>query len=128
MGVILTLPRLGETMEEARVTEWLVAPGQAFRRGDVLLEVETDKTVVEVPALQDGRLVAHLVAPGDMVALGAPIAEIEGDAVGVPEQAAPEPIRVARPPGIGAPLHSGPDLRPAASPAARRLARAAGCP
>ena len=63
MGVmILTLPRLGETMEEARVTDWLVAPGAAFKRGEVLLEVETDKTVVEVPAMQDGVLIAQLVS------------------------------------------------------------------
>ena len=73
----LTLPRLGETMEEARVTDWLVAPGAAFKRGDVLLEVETDKTVVEVPALTDGTLSRQLVAPGDMVALDQPIAEVE---------------------------------------------------
>jgi len=73
----LTLPRLGETMEEARVTEWLVAPGMAFARGDVLLEVETDKTVVEVPALKAGVMVAHLVAVGDTVALDQPIAEVQ---------------------------------------------------
>jgi len=75
--VTITLPRLGETMEEARVTDWLVAPGAAFKRGDVLLEVETDKTVVEVPALMDGILGAQLVAPGDMVALDQAIAEVE---------------------------------------------------
>ena len=75
--VTITLPRLGETMEEARVTDWLVAPGAAFKRGDVLLEVETDKTVVEVPALTDGTLSKQLVAPGDMVALDQPIAEVE---------------------------------------------------
>lgn len=98
---VLTLPRLGETMEEARVTRWLVAPGAAFQRGDVLLEVETDKTVVEVPALQGGVLAAQLVAEGDMVALGAPIAEVAGDVADAP-------------------------ARPAASPRARALARAAG--
>ncbi|WP_099827890.1 alpha/beta fold hydrolase [Oceaniglobus indicus] len=75
----ITLPRLGETMEEAKVTDWLVAPGTAFQRGDVLLEVETDKTVVEVPALKSGTMARHLVAEGDTVALGDPIAEIETD-------------------------------------------------
>ena len=75
--VTLTLPRLGETMEEARVTDWLVAPGAAFKRDDLLLEVETDKTVVEVPALTNGTLSRQLVAPGDMVALDQPIAEVE---------------------------------------------------
>lgn len=103
MGVMtLTLPRLGETMEEARVTDWLKAPGDSFRRGDVLMEVETDKTVVEVPALTDGTLVAHLVAPGDTVALDQPFAEVEvagAAALAVPRQG-PVAIRVI--PGIGA--------------------------
>lgn len=127
MGVILTLPRLGETMEEARVTEWLVAPGQAFLRGDVLLEVETDKTVVEVPALQDGRLLVQLVVAGQMVALGAPIAEVEGDVVApAPEAAVPvADVDAQRAPSAALPV-AGPGLRPAASPAARRLARSAG--
>lgn len=125
---ILTLPRLGETMEEARVTAWLVAPGATFRRGDVLLEVETDKTVVEVPALQEGVLRAQLVVAGQRVALGAPIAEIEGEAASA--AGAPEGVRVAEPGSLAPPV---PDLRvpdlparPAASPRARAMARAAG--
>ena len=89
--VILRLPRLGETMEEARVTDWLVAPGAAFRRGDVLLEVETDKTTVEVPAMTDGVLVAQLVAPGDIVDLDAPIAEVEAEGAGDLPAAEPVP-------------------------------------
>jgi pyruvate dehydrogenase E2 component (dihydrolipoamide acetyltransferase) len=128
MGVTrITLPRLGETMEEARVTEWLKAPGDVFRRGDVLLEVETDKTVVEVPALQDGTLVAQLVQPGEMVALDQPIAEVEVD--GIDEtRAAPQ----AEPPGpaktisIAAPVPDVPEKTGRASPLARRLAREAG--
>ncbi len=130
---ILTLPRLGETMEEARVTEWLKAPGEGFRRGDVLLEVETDKTVVEVPALQDGTLIAHLVVPGEMVALDQPIAEVSvaGVSVGGVPSAAPasRPVivaadavavaQVAGPPGPAV-------TRPAASPKARAAARVSG--
>ncbi len=126
---VITLPRLGETMEEATVTEWLVAPGVVFARGDVLLEVETDKTVVEVPALQDGVLIAQLVAPGETVALDQPIAEIESEAtIAVPAastapQAGPLPVAAAsvvpsRPPGTPA--------RAAASPVARRIARMTG--
>lgn len=126
--VILTLPRLGETMEEAKVTEWLVAPGAAFARGDVLLEVETDKTVVEVPALTAGILIAQLVAPGDTVALDHPIAEVEVQGA----ETAPEPAPTPEPSVMPAsPLPSswrapstGP--RPAASPAARAAARSTG--
>lgn len=93
----ITLPRLGETMEEARVTDWLVAPGAAFKRGDVLLEVETDKTVVEVPALIDGTLTTQMVAPGDMVALDQAIAEVE--VVGATEDSSPV---AAKTPGLRA--------------------------
>jgi pimeloyl-ACP methyl ester carboxylesterase len=76
----ITLPRLGETMEEARIASWLVAEGTSFKRGDILLEVETDKTVVEVPALQDGTMLKHLASVGDTIALDSPIAEIETEA------------------------------------------------
>lgn len=130
----ISLPRLGETMEEARVTDWLVAPGEAFVRGQTLLEVETDKTVVEVPALADGVLEERLVAPGDMVAIGQPIARVrgEGAAAQAPETTRPEPA-AAKPeardaaPSVPRSAPAGtPDHRVAASPRARRLARAAG--
>lgn len=125
--VTLTLPRLGETMEEARVTDWLVPPGTTFRRGDVLLEVETDKTVVEVPALTDGVLIEQLVQPGEMVALDHPIALVEAEgetAAAQPLPEAPEPEPEPAAPVAAAPLPSGP--RPAASPAARAAARRTG--
>jgi pyruvate/2-oxoglutarate dehydrogenase complex dihydrolipoamide acyltransferase (E2) component len=47
--VDLPLPRLGETMEEGRIGLLLKKPGDRFRRGETLLEVESDKTTVEVP-------------------------------------------------------------------------------
>jgi pimeloyl-ACP methyl ester carboxylesterase len=72
----LTMPRLGETMEEGTIVGWLVAPGQAFQRGAALLEIETDKTVVEFPALGEGVLEATLAAPGEHVSVGAPIARV----------------------------------------------------
>jgi pimeloyl-ACP methyl ester carboxylesterase len=121
----LPLPRLGETMEEGRIVTWLKQPGDKFKRGEILLEVETDKTVVEVPALQDGVMVAHLAVEADMIPVDAPIARIDvAGAVdtraalkqaAAPAPAAPRPTpHVARSTGDG-------DLR--ASPRARRLAR-----
>ena len=131
--ITLTLPRLGETMEEAKVTEWIVAPGAAYARGDVLLEVETDKTVVEVPALAAGTLLEQLVAPGDMVELDAPIAEVEqeGEAPAAsPEPTAPTPTAEASVPARSTPTQpSAPRPtgdRIAASPAARAEARRRG--
>lgn len=128
----LRLPRLGETMEEARVVEWLKPEGSSFRRGEVLLEVETDKTVVEVPALQDGVLLRHLVQPGDTVELGAEIAEVEGEADASADDAAsaalPEPETSFEPteapaiPAHAPPMRQTPDSRTPASPAARKFA------
>ncbi|TGD41755.1 alpha/beta fold hydrolase [Pseudotabrizicola sediminis] len=129
MGLtVLTLPRLGETMEEARVTDWLVAPGQTYARGDVLLEVETDKTVVEVPALASGVMRAHLVGPGDIVEIGQVIAEVESDTVAalLPKEgltelpAIPTVVDVPKKPPTAA-ASAGPNLR--ASPRARRMAQ-----
>ena len=77
---ILRMPRLGETMEEGRLVAWTKRPGETFARGEVLAEVETDKTVVELPALADGRLVRTLVDAGDDVAVDAPIADDSADA------------------------------------------------
>ena len=50
MEKTLTLPRLGETMEEGTVLAWSKISGEEYDRGDILLELETDKMVVEVPA------------------------------------------------------------------------------
>ncbi|ROU03651.1 alpha/beta fold hydrolase [Histidinibacterium lentulum] len=145
MSGVLTLPRLGETMEEGRVVAWLVAPGEAFRRGDALLEVETDKTVVEVPALADGELGEILVPEGETVRVGDPIARLAGtaseaeaeaevkveaetEAAPPPEPAATAPAAPADPPkpATPAPPDSAAGARPRATPVARRLARKAG--
>lgn len=54
-SLTLTMPRLGETMEEGVIVGWMVTPGTAFKRGQPILELETDKTVVEFPALSTLR-------------------------------------------------------------------------
>lgn len=77
--ITLPMPRLGETMEQGTIASWLVEPGDSFKRGDPLLELETDKTLVEYPALGSGTLTKTLVAPGDVVDVGSPIAVIESD-------------------------------------------------
>ena len=77
MSGVLKMPRMGETMDEGKLLAWLVEPGQPFKRGDAILEVETDKTIVEYPALGDGTLVESLVEIGEMVVVGTPIAKID---------------------------------------------------
>ena len=116
----LPLPRLGETMEEGRIVK---QPGDTFKRGEILLEVETDKTVVEVPALQDGVMVRHLAATDDMIPVDAPIARVEVagavQAAAAPKQAA-TPVPARPTPQVARSTRNG-GLR--ASPRARRLAR-----
>ena len=75
----LPMPRLGETMDSGTIASWTVAEGESFKRGDTLLELETDKTLVEYPALESGRLIETLLAEGDEANVGDPIAIIETD-------------------------------------------------
>lgn len=125
----LPMPRLGETMEEGTVAEWLVRPGQSFARGDPLLEVETDKTMVEYPALGDGTLLETLVAPGDVVEVGTPIAVIKTtdiwDGIETPTGPGPElhtqTTHVTG--GDAQPSHGAGTSRPRATPLARRIAK-----
>ncbi len=126
----LNMPRLGETMEEGRVVNWLVADGATFKRGDAIIEIETDKTVVEFPALGDGTLTQKLVREGDHVTVGAPLARIEiGDVADWPDiygggsdtAANPAETAAAAEPHALASQHQGTSRR--ATPLARRLAR-----
>lgn len=91
MGRIIEmpLPRLGETMEEGRIGTILKKPGEVFRRGETLLEVESDKTTVEVPALQDGILLEWLVTSDQLVPVETAIARIEIEGVAVSEARQP---------------------------------------
>lgn len=125
----MPLPRLGETMEEGRIGLILKKPGQPFKRGETLLEVESDKTTVEVPALQDGILIEWLVASDQMVPVESAIAriEIEGEAVAEaksPAPAAAKPASAATSAPRFVPLATG--SRPRASTAARAEARRKG--
>ena len=127
MGVVtLPLPRLGETMEEGRIVGWLKQPGDRFKRGEILLEVETDKTVVEVPALQDGVMVEHLAFEAQMIPVDGPIARIEvaGGKVAPTAPAAAKTAAHASP-ARAAPIRKmSPETAGIrASPRARRLAR-----
>ena len=61
--LVLTMPRLGETMEEGTIAAWLVAPGAAFRRGEAILELETDKTVSKSSGLSVRRSITVTSTP-----------------------------------------------------------------
>lgn len=70
------MPKLGLTMEEGSVVEWLVELGEEVRRGEPLLIVESEKSEVEVEAFANGRLAAIYVEPGSTVAVGTLLAAI----------------------------------------------------
>jgi len=111
MSTILTLPRLGETMESGRVATWTKHAGDVFRRGETLVEIESDKTVVELQALCAGRLIEILVPEGTDVAVGDPLCRYEAEDGAVPA-APPSPVVAA------APVESPPVVAPVPAPAA----------
>jgi len=77
---IVTMPALSPTMTEGKLSKWLVQEGDDVRSGDVIAEIETDKAVMEVEALDDGKITTILIAEGtEGVAVGTTIAEILGD-------------------------------------------------
>jgi len=76
----ITLPELGEGITSGNIVNLLVAEGDTITAGQPLLEVETDKAVVEVPATSAGRIKKFLVKPGDTAKVGAPLLELEPDA------------------------------------------------
>lgn len=126
--VEMPLPRLGETMEEGRIGLIIKQPGEKFRRGETLLEVESDKTTVEVPALQDGILVEWLVGSDDMVPVESAIARIEIEGEAMPEVKAP--IHAKPPPTASfhatRSMQTSDGSRPRASTSARAAARRSG--
>jgi len=126
--VDLLMPRLGETMEEGRIVRWLKVAGDVFKRGEAVIEIETDKTVAEFPALNDGRLVAILRQEGELISVGEPIARImaPGDAT-TPRQAVDAPVErqaIETTPKANSTAADATSGRVRATPLARRLARA----
>ena len=81
MSISVTMPALSPTMTEGKLAKWLVKEGDEIRSGDVIAEIETDKAVMEVEALEDGVIEQITVAEGtENVAVGSVIAQISGDA------------------------------------------------
>jgi pyruvate/2-oxoglutarate dehydrogenase complex dihydrolipoamide acyltransferase (E2) component len=64
------LPDLGEGLTEGEIARWLVAEGQEIGEDDPLVEIQTDKTTVEIPSPAAGKVARILVAEGETVAVG----------------------------------------------------------
>ena len=114
------MPRLSDSMEEATISAWLKQPGDEFRRGEPLVEVETDKATVVYEAEADGVLTEILVAEGGTAALGAPIAKLAGGDDEEEEEKVPAtPAAAPAPAVVAAPVRG---ERARATPVARRTA------
>jgi pyruvate/2-oxoglutarate dehydrogenase complex dihydrolipoamide acyltransferase (E2) component len=78
------LPDLGEGLTEGEISRWLVAEGQEIAEDDPLVEIQTDKTTVEIPSPAAGKVARILVAEGDVVPVGTVLVVIGEDATVVP--------------------------------------------
>ncbi len=145
----IKVPPLGESVVEATVSRWTKGPGDAIAAGETVVELETDKVNVEVPALKAGVLSSQARREGDVVKVDDLLGEIDESAVPAtagataakphpagaaqpgappPQPAAPRPAapRPAAPQSTG-PRAAAPSPAPApaevrASPAAQRIA------
>jgi pyruvate dehydrogenase E2 component (dihydrolipoamide acetyltransferase) len=119
------MPKLSDTMEEGTLNVWRKSEGDIIEKGDILLEIETDKADMEFEAYMSGSLAKILVPAGETVAIGTPIAVVRlkrdsdedvarfladrGLDAAAPRPVASEPAAVAPPaespaPGVPAPL------------------------
>jgi pyruvate dehydrogenase E2 component (dihydrolipoamide acetyltransferase) len=115
----LTMPKLSDSEADVVIVRWLKAPGDGFRRGEPLMEVETDKALVVYEAEGDGTLAEILVSEGEPAAVGQTIATLAGTGgTGTDGTATVEPAPVR-----GATNGSAAGgTRPNATPVARRTA------
>jgi pyruvate dehydrogenase E2 component (dihydrolipoamide acetyltransferase) len=79
MAYEFKLPDLGEGLTEGEIARWLVAEGQEIGEDDPLVEIQTDKTTVEIPSPAAGKVSRILVAEGETVAVGTVLVVIGGD-------------------------------------------------
>jgi pyruvate dehydrogenase E2 component (dihydrolipoamide acetyltransferase) len=116
MATEFKLPDLGENIASGDVVTVFVSPGDVVKPGQALLEVETDKAVIEVPCPPGGRIAQVLVKKGDTVKVGQSLVVIE-PAGSAPAGAAPMPSTAAATPPA-APKPAAVAAKPAPVPAA----------
>ncbi len=128
MAMTILMPALGQTMEEGTIVQWFKSEGDHVKAGELLLEVMTDKTNLEVESTETGILRKIIAHADDVVPVGDPICiigttdeSIEPEATPAPEQAAPQ---VKSDDHVENIVIDQPDVsRLFASPAARRVAK-----
>lgn len=132
MATPLPMPKLGLTMEEGTILKWRKGEGEAVEKGEIILDIQTDKVEYEVESPDGGFLLKTLAGEGAVVPCGVDIAVIgrEGEDAsgfggGAAQAETPEATGPGTPatPGAAPPAPAG---RVFASPAARRVARELG--
>jgi pyruvate dehydrogenase E2 component (dihydrolipoamide acetyltransferase) len=89
------LPDLGEGLTEGEISRWLVSEGQEVGEDDPLVEIQTDKTTVEIPSPAAGTVTRILVEEGKLVPVGTVLVVIDGEPDGRQPRAEPEPSQRA---------------------------------
>ncbi|HWH05958.1 MAG TPA: dihydrolipoamide acetyltransferase family protein, partial [Gaiellaceae bacterium] len=89
------LPDLGEGLTEGEIARWLVAEGQEIAEDDPLVEIQTDKTTVEIPSPAAGVVSSILVGEGEVVPVGTVLVVIGGDGAATDGAAAPSAAATA---------------------------------
>lgn len=117
----LPVPEMGESIREGTVAEWLVKDGQGVSEDQIIVQLETDKIVVDVRAEKDGVLVERSVEEGEVVEVGAQLGLIDYEAIApaaAPTEAAASPAAAPSEAAAGedpapAPSHDKPAKEPA---------------
>ena len=117
MATPITMLRLSKQMDAGTVITWLKAVGEPVHEGEAVLEIETEKSVVELEAPADGLLLEATVAEGEEAPVGGVLGWIGRDGETPPTDALPEPTEPA-----GSPAAVDAPGKVRASPAIRRLA------
>lgn len=114
------VPQLSESVAEAALLQWKKQPGEAVAQDEILIEIETDKVVLEVPAPAAGVLSEHVKVNGDMVVSDEVIARIDTDAKASAAPASAKPAAPAMA-SSASPVPAQPGSTATALPAAAKL-------
>jgi 2-oxoglutarate dehydrogenase E2 component (dihydrolipoamide succinyltransferase) len=122
----IKVPPLGESIVEATISRWLKKEGDAVAPGESLVELETDKITVDVPAMSTGVLSKRLKNEGDVVHVDDVLCEIQEGPAGTATSTTTAPAKqpeAPRPPEAPKPAAPAPNAaEPRVSPAAARVA------
>ena len=77
MKITLKLSRVGMNMQEATIAKWHKQPGETFKAGEPLYDIETEKVTQEITATGDGTLLEILVPAGENAAVGAAVCAVD---------------------------------------------------